>query len=60
MNKVSCSSRSSSDEFIRVGKQPMEKEDKPRKTLKKKLPSLVCTGLHSQYVIIVKALNFCL
>lgn len=48
LNKVSCSSRRSSDEFIRVAKQPMEKEDKPQKTVKKKLPSLVCTGLHRQ------------
>ena len=48
MNKVSCSSRRSLDKVIRVAKQPMEKEDKPRKTLKKKLPSLVCTGLHEQ------------
>ena len=48
MNIVSCSSRGSSDEFIMVAKQPMEKEDKPQKILKKKLPSLVCTGLHKQ------------
>jgi hypothetical protein len=48
MNKVPCSSRSSSDEFIAVAKQPLEKEDKLRKVLEKKLPSLVCTGLHRQ------------
>jgi len=48
MKKVSCSSRRSSDEFIRIAKQPMGKEDKPQKMLKKKLPSLVCTGLHRQ------------
>jgi hypothetical protein len=48
MNKVSCSSRTSSDEFISIAKQPMEKEDKPQKMLEKKLPSLVCTGLHRQ------------
>ena len=48
MNKVPCSSRRSSDEFVRIAKQPMEKKDKPRKMLRKKLPSLVCTGLHKQ------------
>jgi hypothetical protein len=48
MNKVPCYSRRSSGEFIRVAKQPLEKEDKPRKMLEKKLPSLVCTGLHRQ------------
>ena len=48
MNEVSCSSRRSSVEFIGIVKERMEKEDKPRKTLKKKLPSLVCTGLHRQ------------
>ena len=48
MNKMSCSSRRSSEDFISVAKQPMEKGDKPQKMLKKKLPSLVCTGLHRQ------------
>jgi hypothetical protein len=48
MNKVSCSSRRSSVEFTRIAKQPMGKEDKPQKMLKKKLPSLVCKGLHRQ------------
>jgi hypothetical protein len=47
-SKVLCSSRSSSDEFIRVAKQPLEKEDKSRKISERKLPSLVCTGLHRQ------------
>jgi hypothetical protein len=47
-NKVPCYSRSSSDEFIMPAKQPLEKEDKPWKMLQKKLPSLVCTGLHRQ------------
>lgn len=48
MKKVPCSSRHSSDEFISVVTQPWEKEGKPQKVLEKKLPSLVCTGLHRQ------------
>jgi hypothetical protein len=47
VSKVSLSpSRSSSDEFIRIAELPTL--EKPRKILERKLPSLVCTGLHRQ------------
>lgn len=50
VSKVSSSSsRSSSDDFISTAKLPaLDKENKPQKVVKKKLPSLVCTGLHRQ------------
>jgi hypothetical protein len=43
VSRVPYSSRSSLDEF-----RTAEQENKPRKILEKKLPSLVCTSLHRQ------------
>jgi hypothetical protein len=48
VSKVPCSSGRGSVEFVRIAKQPTEKKDKPRKLLRKNLPSLVCTGLHKR------------
>jgi hypothetical protein len=47
VSKVSFStSRNSSDEFVRTAE--VSTLEKPRKILERRLPSLVCTGLHRQ------------
>lgn len=49
VSKVAFSSRNSSHDFFTVSDMPkLKRKNKPQKMLERKLPSLVCTGLHRQ------------